>query len=347
GANATSLTAGNYTVTATDANGCTVSSTFLISEPTLLSPLASSTDALCSGANNGTASVATNGGTPGYTYSWTPSGGTGANATGLGAGVYQVVVTDANGCTASATAIISEPSVLVLNVAGTSDVSCFNGADGTGSVTPTGGTANYSYAWSPSGGTGSSANGLSAGSYTVTVTDQNGCTAQVPLTINQPTQLTVQASAIDARCNGSTDGSISAIANGGTGPYGYTWSPGGAVTAGVNNVGAGNYSVTITDANGCTTTGSATVAQPAALNASATPVAVTCNGGSNGTITVNVNGGTTGYSYSWFPGGATTANASGLSAGAYSVTITDANGCTTTAAATVTEPLAMQLSLSS
>lgn len=347
GANATSLTAGNYTVTATDANGCTVSSTFLISEPTLLSPLASSTDALCSGANNGTASVATNGGTPGYTYSWTPSGGTGANATGLGAGVYQVVVTDANGCTASATAIISEPSVLVLNVAGTSDVSCFNGADGTGSVTPTGGTANYSYAWSPSGGTGSSANGLSAGSYTVTVTDQNGCTAQVPLTINQPTQLTVQASAIDARCNGSTDGSISAIANGGTGPYGYTWSPGGAVTAGVNNVGAGNYSVTITDANGCTTTGSATVAQPAALNASATPVAVTCNGGSNGTVTVNVNGGTTGYSYSWFPGGATTANASGLSAGAYSVTITDANGCTTTAAATVTEPLAMQLSLSS
>ena len=193
GANATSLTAGNYTVTATDANGCTVSSTFLISEPTLLSPLASSTDALCSGANNGTASVATNGGTPGYTYSWTPSGGTGANATGLGAGVYQVVVTDANGCTASATAIISEPSVLVLNVAGTSDVSCFNGADGTGSVTPTGGTANYSYAWSPSGGTGSSANGLSAGSYTVTVTDQNGCTAQVPLTINQPTQLTVQS----------------------------------------------------------------------------------------------------------------------------------------------------------
>lgn len=341
-----SLAGGNYTVVVTDAVGCTTSTSIVVAEPPVLTATSTSTNITCYGAANGTVTIAGSGGTGAYTYAWSPSGGTLSTATGLSAGAYAVTITDANGCTASATALINEPAALTLNVTNAADVSCFNNANGSATVTPTGGTPAYSFAWSPSGGTGSSANGLAAGSYTVTVTDISGCTAQVPITISQPTQLSVQASSDNLRCNGSADGSINAIVSGGSGPYDYSWTPGSAATAGVNNVSAGNYTVTITDANGCVSTASTIVTEPPLLVVSANPTAVSCNGGSDGSVVAVANGGTTTYSYSWFPSGGTNTSAAGLTAATYSVTVTDANGCTTSATAAVTEPAAMLLTVS-
>jgi hypothetical protein len=145
-----------------------------------------------------------------------------------------------------------------------------------------GGTAPYTYSWSPAGGTGATSTNLPAGTYTVTVIDANGCISSDDITINEPTPIAAQATPTDALCNGSNSGSASVNAAGGTSPYTYSWSGGGGTGATANNLAAGNYTVTLTDANGCTTTATATVLQPAAivLNTASTPAL--CNGGSSG-----------------------------------------------------------------
>jgi len=337
---AAGLAPGTYTVTVSDANGCTQTTTAIITQPAqLTATVTSTTDATCSGSN-GSATVAAGGGTAGYTYSWTPSGGTGSTATGLPAGTYTVTVTDAKGCTRTATANINNLAAPTAGITAFTNVSCFGGTNGTATVTAAGGTGALTYSWAPSGGTGTTASGLGAGIYTVTVTDANGCITTASTTITQPTQLTATISAsANVLCFGGSNGSATVTAGGGTPAYTYNWAPSGGTGATISARPAGSYTATVTDANGCTATTSVNITQPPALTATISSITnISCNAGSNGSATVTAGGGSGAYTYNWAPSGGTGNTASGLSAGNYTVTVTDANGCTSTAAALLTQP---------
>ena len=327
------LTAGTWTVTATDANGCTATQSFTITQPTVLSANAVAGNVSCNGGNNGTVDLTVTGGTAPYSYAWNNSATT-EDMIGLTAATYSVTVTDANGCTATTSVNVLEPAVLSANtVAG--NVSCNGGNNGTVDLTVTGGTAPYTYAWNNSATTEDMI-GLTAETYSVTVTDANGCTATTSVNVLEPAVLSANTVAGNVSCNGGNNGTVDLTVTGGTAPYTYLWSN-AATTASIAGVAAGTYDVTITDANGCTATASVTVTQPTALSANAVSTNVSCNGGTNGTIDLTVTGGTAPYSYEWNTA-VTTEDRIGLSAGTYDVAITDANGCTATASATITEP---------
>ena len=343
-ATATGLSAGTYICTVTDINGCTATRSFTITQPAAISVTASSqTNVSCNGGSNGSATVNVTGGTGSYTYSWSPSGGTSATATGLGAGTYTCTVTDANLCTATRSFTITQPTVLAASAGSQTNVSCNGGSNGSATVSVTGGTTGYTYSWSPSGGTSATASGLSAGNYTVTVTDANSCTATRSFAITQPTVLAASAgSRTNVSCNGGSNGTATVNVSGGTGTYTYSWSPSGGTSATATGLIAGNYTVTVTDANSCTTTQSFTITEPSALSVTAgSQTNVSCNRGSNGSATVSVTGGTSGYTYLWSPSGGTSATATALSAGTYTCTVTDANGCTATQTFTITEPVSI------
>ena len=336
-ATATGLTAGVYTVSVTDNNGCVVTVIQTITQPTLLTAtIGLPTNVLCNGGNNGSATVTGGGGTPNYTYLWTPTGQTNATATGLIAGSYTATVTDANGCTATASVNITEPALLTATMGIPTNVLCNGGNNGSVTVTPGGGTPNYTYLWTPSAQINATATGLIAGSYTVTVTDNNGCTATASVIITEPPLLTATTSFTQASCNLS-NGSATVVPVGGTAPYTYFWNPSGNTNTTATGLAAGNYTVTVTDNNGCGITASVIVTQPSAVTASITSSTnILCNGGNNGSATVTAAGGTMPYIYSWAPGGQTNATATGLIAGNYTVTVTDANGCIITASVTIT-----------
>ena len=337
-----SLSAGSYTVTVTDANGCTETQSATVTEPTALTSTLTSMNALCNGSSDGSATVSSVGGTAPYSYLW-DDGQTTAMAGSLSAGSYTVTVTDANGCTETQSATVTEPTALTSTLTSMNAL-CNGSSDGSATVSSVGGTAPYSYLWDD-GQTTAMAGSLSAGSYTVTVTDANGCTETQSATVTEPTALTSTLTSMNALCNGSSDGSATVSSVGGTAPYSYLWDD-GQTTAMAGSLSAGSYTVTVTDANGCTETQSATVTEPTALTSTLTSMNALCNGSSDGSATVSSVGGTAPYSYLW-DDGQTTAMAGSLSAGSYTVTVTDANGCTETQSATVTEPTALTSTLTS
>lgn len=331
------LTAGTYTVTITDANGCVFTASRIVTQPTLLTASITNTSVSCNGGSNGSATVTAAGGTPPYTYAWN-GGGTSTTKTGLAAGNNTVTVTDANGCTRTATTTITQPTVLNATTSGT-NVTCNGGNNGTATVTPTGGTPPYTYAWS-GGGTASTKSNLTAGTYTVTVTDANGCTVQKNRVITQPTALVATTTVLgNVFCNGGSNGSASASGSGGTPPYSYSWSGGGSLAT-KTGLSAGTFTVTITDNAGCTATSSGNITQPAAMALTMNGVNVVCNGGNNGSASVVVSGGAIPYSYSWTGGGNTNIK-SNVTAGTYTVTVTDNNGCTNTGTQVITSPTAI------
>lgn len=340
-ANATGLGAGTHTVIITDQNGCKDTTTVSITVSTPPSVSATATQQTGCLVSIGSASATPTGGTPGYSYSWLPGGQTTQTATGLGAGTYSVILTDANGCKDTAATTITTSNGPSTTSSVNANVSCFGGSNGTASTTPSGGTPNYTYIWQPGGQTTSSATGLTAGNYTVVVSDANGCTFTDQVTITQPTLLGQTPAQTNVNCFGNSNSTASVTANGGTPGYTYSWSNGQSTSA-ATGLAAGNYSVVISDANGCTTTQTFAITQPTALASVPSQTNILCNTGTNGSATVTVSGGTPGYTYNWSNGGSTSA-ITNIAAGNYSVTITDANGCTATNSFTITQPVTLNL----
>ena len=339
-ATATGLTAGTYTCTVTDANGCQATRTVTVTQPTALTATTSMTNVSCNGGSNGSATVNVSGGTAGYTYLWIPSGGTAASATGLSVGVYNCIITDANGCTLTKSFTITQPTAMIITPSQV-NVTCNGATNGSATVSVVGGAGTYTYSWSPSGGTAATATGLSAGTYTVTVTDANNCTKTQSFTITQPSPIVATTSQNNVSCNGGSNGTATVSVSGGIGTYTYLWSPSGGTAATATGLMAGIYTCTITDANLCQITRTFTITQPSPITATIAQTNVSCNGGANGTASVTPSGGTGTYTYSWSPSGGTAATATGLVAGVYTCTITDANGCTLTRSVTITQPTAM------
>ncbi|HTF03905.1 MAG TPA: PKD domain-containing protein, partial [Bacteroidia bacterium] len=260
-ATASGLVAQSYTCTATDANGCTTSQSVTLTEPPVLTTTASQVDELCSGANNGSATVNPSGGAGGYTYSWTPSGGSAATASSIYAVSYTCTITDANGCTLTQSFLITEPVTVVASSGPVTNVDCFGNSTGSIDVTQSGGTAPYSYTWSPNVSATNTATGIPAASYTITVTDANGCTNSVIIPVTEPPLLTMQASAApNVICSGQQV-TLSATPGGGAPAYGVNWNPGNMPgnTQNVSPTATTTYSATVTDANGCTSMSTSTV----------------------------------------------------------------------------------------
>ena len=334
------LGAGTYTVVVTDSRGCSVTRTVTVTSTSGLSVSISSTNLKCNGDNNGTATANVTGGTAPITYLWN-TGATTSSISNLVAGVYSVTATDRNGCSASASITITQPTRLVLTISST-PTSC-GGINGTVTVSASGGTAPYTYAWSNGATTVSVAN-LAAGTYTVVVTDANGCKATVSVTVAASINLSVSITGVNASC-GANNGTATATVNGGTAPFTYLWSN-GATTASISGLGAGTYSVTVTDKNGCTGTASVVITASSNITISISKTNVLCNGGNTGSATATVSGGTPPITYLW-SNGATTATISNLIAGIYSVTATDKNGCTASASTIVAQPARLNLVISS
>ncbi len=264
------LCAGVYTVTITDNNGCFTSSSITITEPSLVSAAATSTDASCNNGADGTATALGAGGTGAYSYTWstTPTQNT-ATATNLAQGIYTVTVEDNNNCAATASVTISEPSAITATVA-TTPALCNGAADGIARATVLGGTPGvpaYTYNWG-NGLTAIDTHAVAAGNYTVTIADGNGCTVTANYTITEPSPIVLTGSTTPASCNGTADGTASVNASGAIGGFTYVWTD-GQITTTATGLLAGVHCVTVTDANGCTTDTCLTVTEPAGFT---TPV---------------------------------------------------------------------------
>ncbi len=345
---ATGLAPGNYDVTVSDAQGCSLTTTAVVAlDPSnLVVPVPVTTPSVCT-ADNGDATAAPAGGTPPYSYSWnTAPTQTTVTATGLAPGNYDVTVTDQNGCTATATGIVAlDPSNLTVSIAAFTDVVCNGGCDGTATAQEAGGTAPYLFGWDdPANQLTAVATGLCAGVFNVGVVDANGCVATVQVTIGEPPILTVTAQEdVPSNC-GQADGQISATAGGGlvAGAYMYSWDSTPVQNTQVaSGLLAGAYNVTVTDDNGCTATAGVNLTTTAQIGATITAQTdATCYQGCDGAATVLESANAVQpVAYSWNTAPAqNSANATGLCAGTWTATVTDAVGCVGMVQVTILEP---------
>ncbi len=338
---ARNLSAGTYTVTVRDANGCTGSASFTITQPATALALTNTPTQPTCGGNNGKVVVRATGGTPAYSYTWSPNVSSIDSAVNLPAGSYNITVTDSRGCTATTSATLS-PSTQVTATAGTqTNVSCYGGSNGVAHVSVSGGATPLTYTWSAGGSTADSATGLTAGTYTVTVRDAGGCSASASITITQPASaLSATAATTATSCGGST-GQVTITPTGGTAGYSYTWSPNVSSTATASNLGVGTYNVTVTDAHNCTFALSAAIASTSGFSvAQGGQTNVNCYGATTGTAQVTTSGGTTPYTYTWSPNVSSGPNASNLAAGTYTVTVADQASCSGVVTFNISQPAA-------
>lgn len=353
------LGAGTYTVTVTAADGCTATTSATVSQPAVISITKTTTNILCNGASTGQIDISVSGGTSPYTYDWSNDGPENPDndpqdMVNVPAGVYVVTVTDANGCSATNSTTLTQPTALGLGVSITPS-SCGN-ANGSINLTPSGGTTPYTYDWTHDGPENpdndpQDLNNILAGTYTVTVTDGNGCTATISATVtNSGTPVTLSVAVTNVLCNGASTGAIDLTVNTGDSPFTYVWAglTGSPDPQDRVNIPAGTYTVTVTASGGCTASISATVTQPPAISFSKTVTNTTC-GNPNGAIDITVSGGTGPYTYDWSNNGAQNPDTdpedlSGISSGTYTVTVTDSNGCTATNSSTVTNSNSLSLS---
>ncbi len=343
-ATVSNLLAGTYTVTATDASGCSNTATATISNNSAGSVSVVSTNSTCSGACNGSATATVTGGTLPIVYSWS-NGATGVTATGLCPNTYTITATDGVGCILTTTATITEPTTLTATISNAIDVTCFGLTDGSAQANPAGGNAPYTFSWNTTPvQTTAIATNLAPGGYSVTITDANNCQATASITINEPAQLLLSGSDIDAHCNLPDGSATVAVASGGVAPFTYSWTANSSTTATATNVAPGTITATVVDATGCSATQIITVGNIPAGTATITNIVnPLCFNDCNGTASVSMSGsGTAPYTYLWSNGN-TNQNATGFCNGAINVTVTDANGCTSTANDVMVEPILLDV----
>jgi hypothetical protein len=327
------LAAGVYSVTVTDANSCSVNSSFNLTQPAELTIGMTFQNVSCYGASNGIATAIPAGGTGGFTFLWS-NGGSTSVISNVPPATYSVTVTDTNGCTNTNVVTISEPPLLALTTT-SQNVTCYGAMDGTATVAPSGGSPGYSYIWS-NGGSGGSISNLNPGTYSVTVTDTHACTKTASVVITGPTAIVLALSGYDVSCFGETDGWVNAEVSGGVAGYMYLWSNGMTMDS-IGNLPEGNYGLTITDASGCTLSSAYEVSGPEPLELSVNTTDVSVPGGMDGSAVAEVDGGTPNYSYEWSTG-ENTNTISNLPAGNYSVTVTDAHECSQETSFTINQP---------
>ena len=304
----------------------------------------------CNAASDGSLLVTPYFGVPPYTYAWNHAPDAGINdsvATGLPSGSYTVTVTDSRDSVAVASINLTAPAPIEIDRSLT-DITCFNGANGAIDVTVSGGTTPYNYAWSTTDGagvnaTGTDQTGLAVGIYTLSITDENGCITDSVFTLQQPDQISFTETVVTNASASASDGAIDLSVNGGTPTYSYLWSN-GATTEDITNIPGNNYTVTVTDANGCVQDTSIVVQDEDQLIAYiASKVNVDCNGNSTGGASGYATGYTGNLSYKWMNASAVTvgtgSSISGLAAGNYTLEITDDGTLQTSAVSLkITEP---------
>lgn len=333
------LPAGIYPIIVMDANGCSASGTATISQPTLLTNNIASVIQPSCGANNGSFIILPSGGVSPYTY--TVNGLNSSDVvTNLGNGIYNVEVTDANGCTSVSTVTLQGTPALNLNLI-SSNVSCNGGCNGSVVASTTG--SRLSYVWSNTE-VSSSINNLCPGVYTVTATDANGCANTASATITEPNGLQIIANNIIQPSCGNSNGGFSFTVSGGTTPYNYTINGLGVNQNIINGLPNGVYTIGVVDANGCQTSTQVTLNGTSNFTITSNSTNVTCNAACDGTATVISSSTNTNYLWS---NGASASSISNLCAGTYSVSVTDQTGCQVTSSVLVTEPAAIVLSLAS
>ncbi len=337
--NFSALFANTYTVTVTDANNCTVSTTIVINEPPVLQITnVSSTEVVCKGDSNGTIQINGVGGVAPLSFNLQPGSltNTTGNFTNLTGLTYTITITDANNCTLTTQVIVNEPDSLLIDSMNVTMVSCAGLNDASISVNTSGGNGGNNYYLQPiniNNNTGQFAN-LSAQQYYITVVDTNGCIAWDSVLITEPTALTASHTHTNVSCNGGNDGTITAVANGGTPGYTYTLTPNNVTnnTGGFASLTAGFYTITVMDANNCSTTiNGIEITEPTALQIdSFEKTDIACFGQNTGRISITATGGTPPLSYSLTPMAGlqpTPGQFIALMAGSYVVAVTDANGC--------------------
>ncbi len=330
------LSAGTYTVNVSNGPCNVPYLVFTITQAPAISITTTVTPSSCSSL--GWATVLASNGVAPYTYAWLPSGGTNATASNLSVGSYTVHVTDNNGCTGSAKAVISDSSLNVSTIV-TSNITCYGGSDGSASSTISGGITPYTYSWSNSQTT-PNISGLSIGTYTLNVIDASNCSGTAAVTITEPTQL-VGSYSFSGFYNASNicqdTGCVQVLpqASGGTPPYTFSGFFNGLQC--YSNV---NF-LFVTDANGCTDSYTENLLMGLSIRVEINNN-VSCYGGNNGSATVNEQTGAllaSSLNYSWSPGGGSTQTVSNLSAGSYTVTVTDpASSCSVHEIFVITQP---------
>lgn len=331
------LSAGQYEITVSDEIGCNEIIQVNITEPDplVLIPQIDS-DISCFGFSDGRLSVQITGGTSPFEYLWEDQS-TLATRDSVPAGTYEVTITDINGCVSVTSVLIDEPEALTV-IAKTEKASCFGETDGTATATPFGGTAPYTYRWAGFNNppTDPTLRGLPAGLYGLTATDSRGCVSQTNFEILQNPAVRISLSAKDASCFGIADGEASAIAGGGTGQFAYLWNN-GARTATIDKITFGNYTVTVTDSDGCKAVESIAVGQPAQLTGSAATTGTKCHNTADGSAQLTITGGTSPYAVRWQDGNAGLTR-NDLQPGVFTVTVTDAQNCQAILEGTVDSP---------
>jgi hypothetical protein len=341
----TGLVAGTYSLSISDASANTTSTFVTITQPNQINIATTQTNVTCNGLCDAAINTITTGGTlPYVSWIWNiPTAPTLPNITNVCPGNWMVSVTDINGCTSSQNVTITQPSQLNA-IVNANNVRCFGTSTGTVTAAGTGGTAPYTYLWPSIPSTLASIPNVAIGTYTVIVTDANGCVTSNSISVLQPTQLIATTTVTNANC-GQADGSICANVTGGTvGPYTYLWNN-LSTTQCLSLVPAGNYSVTVTDANLCAILHVGTVSNIGGPTVSITSQTnVSCFGSCNGALTTSITSGTGPFSYSW-SNGATIPNATNLCAGFYNISVTDFFGCVGTASVNISQPQPLNIAI--